>query len=268
MLAFDYFGGVPAREGMPKARAAAERALELDETLAEAHTPLAVVGMLYDWNWSEAEQAFRRAIELKPGYFPARLWYSLFLTVMGRHDESLDMIRRAAELEPLSLIVHQSLARSLHYAGRYQEALEQCRRLLDMDSGFVTAYETIVRPLCALGRYQEAEALAVEGVARSGRWSLLLGALGCVYGQAGKRAEAEAIVAELEEQARHRYVPRYHIAMVYYGLRDEQVVLREIERAVAERSGVVSWIGIDPHTTWLKTHPRFNQIIRELRLYR
>jgi tetratricopeptide (TPR) repeat protein len=174
--------------------------------------------------------------------------------------------RRAAELDPLSLVVHQTVARSLYYAGRHEEAIDQCRRLLDMDPEYVTAYETIVRPLSALERYAEAEEFAREGVARSGRWSLLLGALGWVYGRAGKEAEARAILKELEEQARRRYVPRFHIALVHYGLRDEEAALREIEHSIARRSGVVSWLLIDPYTEWLKRNPRFQVLIRKLGL--
>ena len=268
MLAFDYVGGTPPREGMPKAKVAAERALALDDTLAEAHSPLAVVEMLYDWDWPGAERSFRRALELKPGYFPARLWYSHFLTAMERHDESLEMIGRAVELEPLSLIGHQSLARSLHYAGRYQEAVAEGERIFDMDPGFVAAYETMTRPLCALGRYEEAEAFALEGVARSGRWSLLVATLGHIYGRLGKRSEAEAIVAELEERSAREYIPRYHVALVYYGLRDETAALRELERSIAERSGVVVWAGMDPHTAWLRASPRFQQLLREVGLTR
>ena len=267
MLGFDYFGGAAPREAMPRAKVAALRALELDGSLAEAHSPLGVVGMLYDWDWPGAERHFRRALQLKPEYVPAHIWYSYFLTVMGRHAESLEAVRRATELDPLSLIVHQSMARSLHYGGRYEESVEQCRRILDMDPSYVTAYETIVRPLCQLGRYTEAEELALEGVHRSGRWSLLLGALGCVCGLAGKRPEALAIVAELEEQARHRYVPRYHVALVYYGLRDEADALHEIERSIAERSGVVSWIFVDPHSLWLKGNPRFEALARQVGLH-
>jgi serine/threonine-protein kinase len=268
MLGFDYFGGVPAAEGMPRARAAARRALELDETLAEAHSPLGVTSMLYDWDWTEAERRFRRALELKPDYVPALLWYSLFLTVMSRHDESLAHIRRAAEIEPLAMIVHQGVARSLHYAGRDEEAVEHCLRLLEMDPGFVTAYETIVRPLCVLGRVAEAEAYAREGVARSGRWSLLLGALGYICGFVGKTAEARAILAELDELSRTRFVPRYHFAVVNYGLRDRENTLTELARGMAERSGVIPWTAIDPHLSWLWSDPDYQRIIRPLALPR
>ena len=268
MLGFDYFGGVPPAEGMPRAKAAAHRALELDDSLAEAHTPLAVTAMLYDWNWTEAERQFRRALELKPDYMPALMWYSLFLTVMERHDESLAMIRRAAQVEPLAMIVHQSLIRSLHYAGRDEEAVEHGHRLLGMDPSFVVAYETIARPLCNLGRLEEAEAVAREGVARSGRWSLLLGALGYVLARRGKRAEAEGILTELEALARTQYVPRYHFAVVYYGLRDPEPALRLFEQSVAERSGVAAWTRIDPHLTWLLPYPRYQELIRPLGLER
>ncbi|HYC32199.1 MAG TPA: tetratricopeptide repeat protein, partial [Gemmatimonadales bacterium] len=266
MLGFDYFGGAPAREAMPNAKEAAERALELEPDLAEALTPLAVVAMLYDWDWPEAERRFQRALRLKPSYVPALLWYSYFLTIRRRHGESLETVRRAAELDPLSLIVHQSVARSLHYSGRYRESEEQCRRLLDMDPAYVSAYETIARPLTAMGRLEEAEGFLREGVARSGRWSLLLGALGHVLGVAGKRAEALTIVDELEERARRQYVPRYHVAVVYYGLHDEAAALREIERCLAERSGVASWVFIDPHLDWLIGNPRFVALARQIGL--
>jgi eukaryotic-like serine/threonine-protein kinase len=268
MLGFDYFGGVPAAEGMPRAQSAARRALELDETLAEAHSPLGVTSMLYDRDWTEAERRFCRALELKPDYVPALLWYSLFLSVMSRNDESLALIRRAAEIEPLAMIVHQGVARSLHYAGRDEEAVEHCLRLLEMDPGFVTAYETIARPLCVLGRVAEAEAYAREGVARSGRWSLLLGALGHVCGLVGKTAEARAILAELDELSRIRFVPRYHFAVVYYGLRDRENTLGELARSMAERSGVILWTAVDPHLSWLWSDPGYQEITRPLALPR
>ena len=176
------------------------------------------------------------------------------------------MILRAAELEPLALIVHQCVARSLHYAGRYEEAIDQCRRLLELDPGFVAGYEILARPLCALGRFEEAEKAAVEGVTRSGRWSLLLGALGNVYGHAGKRERALDILAELEAQAARRYVPPYHFAMVHFGLHEEESALQQVERLIAARSGVVIWLGIDPHTEWLHGIPRFRELISELKL--
>jgi eukaryotic-like serine/threonine-protein kinase len=266
MLGFDYFGGVPPGIGMPRAKAAALRALELDDSLAEAYSPLGVVTMLWEWNWEQAEAYFLRSLALKPDYVPALLWYSFLLTILGRHAESLAMVRHAAEVEPLGMIMHQSVARSLHYAGRYEEAVSHCRRLLEMDPSFVTAYETIARPLCALGRLEEAEAYAREGVARSGRWSLLLSALGYVLGFAGKRAEAEAILAELDAQLMVRYVPRYHFAAVRYGMREVGPALDELEAGLAERSGVAAWIGIDPHVNWLSGEPRYQEAVRRLGL--
>jgi serine/threonine-protein kinase len=267
-LGFDYFGGVPPSEGMPRARAAAERALELDESLAEAHSPLGVVAMLYDWNWAEAERRFRQALELNPNYVPTLLWFSFLCTCLGRHDESLATVRRATEVDPLAMIVHQSVARSLHYAGRYEEAVGHCERVIEMDPSFVTVYETIARPLCCLGRLTEAEAYVRDGVARSGRWSLLLSALGHVLGFAGKRAEAEAVIAELEEQSRVRYVPSYHFAAVRYGMRDPEDTLRELARGLEERSGVAAWIAVDPHLTWLGPEPRYQDALRRLGLQR
>jgi hypothetical protein len=135
-----------------------------------------------------------------------------------------------------------------------------------MDPSFVTGYETITRPLCSLGRLAEAEAYAREGVARSGRWSLLLSTLGAVLGMAGKPAEARAVLAELEAQARDRYVPRFHFAYVRYGMRDVDAALDELEASLAERSGVAVWIGIDPHVNWLWPHARYQDAVRRLGL--
>ena len=266
MLGFDYFGGVPPAEGMPRAKASAQRALALDDSLAEGYSPLGVVAMLWDRDWVEAERCFRRSLELKPDYVPALLWYSFLLTILGRHDESLATVRHAAEVDPLAMIVHQSVSRSLHYAGRHEEAVSHCRRLLEMDPSFVTGYETITRPLCSLGRLAEAEAYAREGVARSGRWSLLLSTLGSVLGMAGKRAESQAILAELDAQARDRYVPRFHFAYVRYGMRDVDAALDELEASLAERSGVAVWIGIDPHVNWLWPNARYRDALRHLGL--
>ncbi|HJR49486.1 MAG TPA: protein kinase [Gemmatimonadales bacterium] len=266
MLAFDYFGGVSPADGMPRAKAAALKALELDDSLAEARSPLAVVAMLYDWDYVASEQQFKRALQIKPGYFPARLWYSFMLSVTGRHEEAIELIRRTAELEPLSLIVHQAVARILHYAGRDEEALDHCYRLIEMDPSYVTAYETLTRPLCVLGRYQEALEVALEGVERSGRWSLLLAALGQVYGRMGRREEALAVVAELEAQSLRRYVPRYHIGQVYYGLRDEADAMRELERSVQEHSGVIAWAKVDPLINWLMPNDRFRRVLCQVGL--
>jgi serine/threonine-protein kinase len=266
MLGFDYFGGAPAAEAIPRAKAAARRALELSGDLAEAHVPLAVGAMLYDRDWAEAERQFQLALQQQPGYYPALIWASLFYGILGRHDESLAASRRAVEIEPLTPIVHQCVVRSLHYAGEYEAAVEHGRRLIEMDPSFVTGYETIVRPLTALGRFEEALTLAEEGAALSGRWSLLLGELGHVYGRMGRRSEALAVLAEIEAQGRERFVPRYHRSIVHYGLLDLEPALAELEAGVRERSGVAAWLAVDPHTNWLRGQPRYDALVRELGL--
>jgi eukaryotic-like serine/threonine-protein kinase len=266
MLGFDYFGGAPPAEAMPRAKEAARRALELNSELAEAHTPLAVVAMLYDWDWAEAERRFRLALQCKPGYFPALLWSSLFYSILGRHGDSREACHRALEVEPLAPIVHQGIARSLHYAGADEEAIEHSRQLLEMDPAYVTGYETIARPLVRLGRFEEAVALLQEGLARSGRWSLLLGALGHVYGRMGRRTEALAVLDEIEAQARERFVPRYHRSVVHYGIRDIGPALVEIETGVRERSTIAAWLAVDPHLNWMSGQPRYDALVRELGL--
>jgi len=266
ILSFDYYGVFPAHEGMPKAKAAALRALELDASLAEAHSSLGMVSMLYDWDWPLAEREFRRSLELNPDYVQPRLWYSMLLTVLRRPDEAMEVLRRATEVEPLSLIVHQMVARVLLYAGRYEEALDRNRRLLEMDPSFHPGYDTLVRALLALGRLDEAEAAAREGVTRSGGWSLLLSALGNVLARRGKREEAYAVLAELEEQSRQRFVPPYHFATVRFGFRDEEETLGLMEQGLKDRNGTMAWIGVEPENDWLVDKPRYRRLLREMRL--
>ncbi|HET7600152.1 MAG TPA: protein kinase [Gemmatimonadales bacterium] len=266
ILSFDYYGVFPAHEGMPKAKAAALRALELDASLAEAHSSLGMVSMLYDWDWPLAEREFRRSLELNPDYVQPRLWYSMLLTVLRRPDEAMEVLRRATEVEPLSLIVHQMVARVLLYAGRYEEALDRNRRLLEMDPSFHPGYDTLVRALLALGRLDEAEAAAREGVTRSRGWSLLLSALGNVLARRGKREEAYAVLAELEEQSRQRFVPPYHFATVRFGFRDEEETLGLMEQGLKDRNGTMAWIGVEPENDWLVDKPRYRRLLREMRL--
>jgi hypothetical protein len=135
-----------------------------------------------------------------------------------------------------------------------------------MDPSYVTGYETMARPLVQLGRFEEALALVQEGVALSGRWTLLLGALGHVYGRMGRRADALAVLAEIQTQGRDRYVPRYHQSIVQYGIRDPEVVIGELEAGVKARSGVATWLAADSHTNWLRGQPRYDALVRQLGL--
>jgi adenylate cyclase len=132
-------------EGFPKAKEAATRALAIDEKLAEAHTSLGRVKRDYDWDWTGAEQEFKRAIELNPNYPSAHQWYAVYLSALGRHQEAIEEIKRALELDPLSLAVNSVTARVLYLARRYDEAIEQSHRTIEMDPRFATAYQNLGR---------------------------------------------------------------------------------------------------------------------------
>jgi eukaryotic-like serine/threonine-protein kinase len=261
MLAFDHYGGMPPRDGMPKAKAAAERALELDGSLAEANTTLAVIALLFDWDWAGAERRFRAATQLNRNYAQAYHWMSHLLSTRQRHEESYRAIHRALELDPMSLILHQNLGRALHFAGRHAEAAAQLEKTVEMDPAFASTYEALSRPLCSLGRLEEAEALIRTGIEKGGPWAMLVSSLGYVAGLRGDRAEALRCLAELEDQQQRVYVPATHLACIHLGLNDIDACARELVRMQAQHSSIIPWLKVDPRWTPLHAHPGFSHLM-------
>jgi tetratricopeptide (TPR) repeat protein len=188
------YASAPPVDTYPKVKAAARRALEIDDSLAEAHTSLGAA-YEYEWNWAEAEKEYRRAIELNPSYATAHHWYAVFLGARLRHEEAIAEMRKALELDPLSLIINTSMGRELYGARRYDEAIAQLRRTLDLDQNFAEAhfhlamvYEAQRRFAEALAEFEQATRLFADPMMRI--WEAR------VYALSGKRAEAERILAE------------------------------------------------------------------------
>src|SRR5829696_271620 len=186
MLGFDWYGGMPAQQAMPRAKASALRALELDEGLAEAHTALGIIRMLFDWDWEGAEESLNRSIRLNPGQAYGHHWLGLLLSTRNRHHESIQAIHRARERDPLSVIINQNTGRIYQIAGHYDEAIEHYRRTLALDPGFFTTHVMLAETLTKLGRYGEAmdELRAAEDAA--GRRPLILMELVFLLGRSGR----------------------------------------------------------------------------------
>jgi eukaryotic-like serine/threonine-protein kinase len=258
----------PPREVMPKAKAAARRALELDETLAEAHTSLGRVLAAYDWDWKGAEKEFKRAIELNPRYAVAHQWYGGWFDAMGRHAEAIAERKRAQELDPLSLVINFELGIAFLYAREYDQAIEQFHRTLEMDQNFPPVYAFLSAAYEQKGMYAEAIVEFRKAVSLKGgsEWSLARGGLGHVYAVMGKTNEARQVLDELKQLSTQEYVPATSVALVYAGLGEKDQAFTWLEKAHKERSFQIQWITIDPRWDSLRSDPRFADLVRRIGL--
>jgi serine/threonine-protein kinase len=255
--------GLPPREFMPKAEAAARKALALDETLAEAHSSLAGVLYRYHWDWEGAEREFQRSLELDPNYAEGHRAYAIYLLTVRRHEEAVAEARRALELSPLSPVINVELAAALVRVGRYDEAIQQAQRTLEIDPKFFRAYATLALAYEGQGDRSKAVAALEKAVPPKGRtgnhW------LGYMYAVTGRRAEALAVAARLEKLSHERYVNPQSIAVVYLGLGDKDRAMAWLERAYEERSFEVLGFSGEPFDE-LGDDPRFQDLLRRMRL--
>jgi tetratricopeptide (TPR) repeat protein len=246
---------------LPKARAVLAHALELDETLAEAHAANAYIRAYYEWDWRAAEQEFRRALELQPNYADAYFSYGRFLASRRRLDEAIAQVERAVELDPLSLPLQANRALLDYFAGRYDQADRRLREVLKSDSTDVLAKWGLALVAEQQGALDKAIAI-LEPI--TGSSLLRKSSLGHIYAVAGKSARARSVLAELRAATARKYVPSYWFALVYAGLGERDQALRYLERAYEERSTVLAYLSIDPRLASLRDDPRFLALARRL----
>jgi TolB-like protein/Tfp pilus assembly protein PilF len=246
----------------PAARAAAEKALELDDTLVEAHTSLAFTTMLYDWDWLGAESEFKRGIELNTSYAPAHLWYAHYLCVMERFDEAIAEIKQAQDLDPLSLTINANAGFVLYLARKYKQAVEQLRKTLELDPSFGLTHFYLGLTLVQEARHEEAAAAFEKAIENSGGMPLAVCDLTCTYGRAGKRAEAERLLHEMETRKRERYLSPSALALIYLGLGEHEKFFECLSRAYEERNGLLPWIKILPQYDSVRSDPRCQDLLR------
>jgi len=262
----EYYAGVPASETLPKARAAADRALQIDDSLAEAHTSSAFIYEML-WRWAEAEAEFKRAISLNPNYPTAHHWFSLYFGIKRQFDDEMREIKRAQELDPLSPIISVNVAAVYLLKNDLNSAVEQCQRIIELDPSFPEAHGLILGfAYLKQRRYEEATAEFQKAVELSGRAGRYLSFLGYYYAVTGKRAEALRILKELEEKYARREATGQHLAGVYAGLGDKDQAFAWLERDFQQRSGTL------PYITWwfnfedLRSDPRFADLVRRMGL--
>jgi serine/threonine-protein kinase len=252
-------------DAFPKARAAAERALQLDASLAEPHATLAFVKMYYDWDWPGAEREFRRALTLNPSYATAHEWYGLFLAAMGRFDEARDQEHHAQVLDPLSTAVAGTAAWVLYYAGKDDDAERELRIALRADSNFALGRFYLGRIHQSRGRLDSALA-AYHSTGPLRDWVPTIAAVGHVYGTQGRRQEALATLTRLDSLSRHEYVTAYAVALVHASLGQRDSAFAWLDRGVAERTHWLVWLRRDSRWAPIRSDPRFETLARRLKL--
>lgn len=261
---YDYLS---PREAFPKAEAAAERALELDPTLAAPHSTLGYVALYYHWNWPRAEQEFQRSIALDPNYSTAHQWYANFLTAMGRFPEAERAMRRAQELDPLSLIANAALGWVLFFAGEYERAVEQCRQTLELDADYALALLWSGWALQELNRLDEAIANHRRAITLTSGSALYVASLARAQAIAGQRAQAEELLRQLLARGQSGgYVPSYEIAKVYEALGQRDRAVEWLERAYRQRSHSMVFLKVDPQLRGLRSDPRFIALVERVGL--
>lgn len=255
---------VPQGEIIPKAKAAATKALELDDTLAEAHISLGRIKFYFDWDWVGAEKSFRRAIELNPNYAYAHYVYALLLSALGRHTEAIHESTRAQESDPVALLVNGVVGLIYCFARQFGTAEEQLRKTLQLDPNFMFAH-WILGGLCLLpmGRYDEAIVELQKAIALSGNVAHPRGLLGYAYAKLGKKDDAVRVLEELEELSKRLYVAPVSRAFTYSALGDERV-FQVLEEAYQQRSSSLVWARVFPHWDDLRAQPRFQNLLRRM----
>lgn len=257
-------GTVSAKEVAPAAKAAAQKALELDNTLAEAQTSLATVRFNYDWDWEGAASGFQRAIELNPNYATAHQRYSLYLMAMGRTRESVGEINRARNLDPLSISMNFSLGWRFYMARQYDLAIEQLRNTIDMDPNFALPHLVLGQAYEQKGSYDHAVAELQKATILSHESAPMIAALGHAYASMGRRTEAQHLLSQLLTESNKEYVSPFYIAVVYAGLGDNEKAMDWLKKAYQDRSNGVVFLKVDPQFDSVRSNPRFQSLLHAL----
>lgn len=249
-----------------KARAAGVRALEIDETLAEAHSALAFIKLMEDWDWAGAERAAKRAIELNPNQAAVQEFYGWMLALMGRTTESLVELKRAQELDPISLRIKKSLAVTLYFAGQYEQAIEHCQRILEMEPDHPVTHSVLGMIYAEQGRYEAAVAELQRVKSQTGFPAEIIAYLGYVYAKWGKRTEALRHLDELKRDRQRNQDNAFLFAVIHIGLDEKEQALAYLEQGYEKRDTTVLAGLYSPPCNSLRSDSRFQDLLRRMGL--
>ena len=258
-------GWISPREGYPKGIATAKRALELDDSLAEGHTAFGANTMFYELDWVTAEREYKRAIELNPNYEITYELYSYLLLSMGRLDEGIKMTQRGLEVAPLSTLLADDMAYAYYLARRYDEAIRTCQKSLELDPNHFGGPLNLGVVYEAKGMHDDAIKQFEKAIAIGGRTSGVLALLAHAYAASGRQAEAQRILAELNEMSKQAYVSSYDLAILYVGLGNKERALEQLNKSFEDRAGFILYLNVEPLFDPLRADPRFAELVRKMK---
>jgi DNA-binding winged helix-turn-helix (wHTH) protein/TolB-like protein/Flp pilus assembly protein TadD len=261
-----FFTLAAPKDAFPKAREAAEKALAIDRTLAEAYTALGQFKSYYEWDWNGAEEQFQKGIQLNPNYPLLHHWRSLNFMAMGRLDDARAEMHRALELDPLLLIANVNLGRIDYYEGRYDQAIKQYQRALELDENFMRTHLRLGMAYAQQRQYQEALTEYYKTREISGNTPQVDAHIAHVLAISGKKSEARAALADLQKHATRQYVPPYDIALIYSGLGETDQAFKWLEKAYADHSTEMIYFKVDPMLESLRSDPRYQVLLRRMGL--
>ena len=254
------------REAFPIATAAAEKALEIDSTLAEPHAALAYNRLLYAWDWPGAEGEFKLALELNPNYALSHLWYAQYLCAMARFDEAIAEVKRAQESDPLSLGINANVGLVFYWARQYEQAVEQLEKTIELDPNFGLAHIYLAHPLIQQGRYNEAIAAIKKSMERTQLMPLAISKLGYAYSLRGDRARARRALMEAEARFQELGLPSTVLAEIHAGLGDREKFFECLYKGYEERSPLLAWLKIYPEHDAMRSDGRYDELLRRMGL--
>ena len=246
---------------MPKAKEAAQKALALNSSSAEAHTSLAYIRLIYDWDWDGAESEFRRALELNPNYATAHHWYSHLLMAEGRVEESHHQSEQALYIEPTNVLMNEHMAWHHMMAREYARSIPQALKTIELDPSFVQAHRVLALDYLYTGRFKEACAEFEKGVTLSHDDPIARAYLARCYALSHRQAEAHQILETLVKASIERYVSAAEIAAVYASLNDDNATIEWLKKACSERAGSLIYLNVDPVYDHMRRDPRFQKIV-------
>ena len=269
LLGSNQTSAITRRDAMEKARAAAVKALAIDDSLAEAHTSLAFVYWHYDWNWPAAEGEFRRALQLNPSYPTAHHWYAFYLVSQGRMDQALEEIRRGQLADPLSLIINTDSAQILYFAGHFDQAIERSRRVLEMNPQFPLARLPLVWALVEKHQYKAAVDEAEKEMQVPGAGPDVEASLAATYAAAGRSKQARELLRRLNKESARQHAGQFFsvpVAEAYAELGDKDQAFAWLEKDFQNRNGGLTLVKVDPYLDSLRADPRFADLVRRIGL--
>jgi TolB-like protein/Tfp pilus assembly protein PilF len=260
------YTAMPPREAFPKAEVAARKALQLDESLAEAHVSLGYAYLAYEWNFASADREFRRALDLRPSYATGHQFYAYYLTVIGELPEAIAERKKAVDLDPLSPLMASALGEAYYQARQFDQTIEQNQRALELDPGYAIALVNIGRAYEQKGMHAQALAAFQKILAVAPDDPAVLALIGHDYALSGQHGEAAKVIAKLKSLSTHRYVPSLYITLIYTGLGEKNEAFQFLEAALNERTEYLVYLGTEPLADPLRDDPRLSKLMKRVGL--